>query len=224
MTTMAETNTEAGVGTLLNKPPKKSAFAFGSCIDNSSTAWAMSATTLLLAELKADMKAIRAELTPQILARPPPPPSPVSLALPPLPVTGARACLAGPSPRFDLPPPKAFYTPQKRPHMLKPIDGTSTSMNEFKELLEKTLPKGGKWRAPMPMGMPTYATTSAVANANGVDAIQEQSRQARIAMKSKAIHEMLMKARQQEVRLQLTSKAAGPREALAPHELAAAAA
>lgn len=211
---------------VVSTSPKKSPFAFGSCIDNSSTAWAMSATTLLLAELKADMKAIRAELKPQTLALPPPPPSPISFSLPARPTPGARACLAGPSPRLDMSAAQAlktFYTPQKRPHMLKPLDAAAaTSVNEHTELPEKILPNGGKWRALMPMSMPAYASSSAVANPNGVDPIPEQSRQARIAMKSKAIHETLMKVRQQEVRAKLTSEAAGPREALA--QLAAPAA
>ena len=208
MTTMTETNTEAGVGTLLNTPPKKSAFAFGSCIDNSSTAWAMSATTLLLAELKADMKAIRAELKPKDVGFPPPPPSPVSLALPPRATSPPSSFIAGPSPRLDQPPapaPKAFYTPQKRPHVLKPLNIT-----------------GGKWKAPQPMGFPATLGTAPVAQLSGADMIDDQSRQARIAMKSKAIHEMLMKAQRQEVQVQLASTAVGPHEVCA--QLAAPAA
>ena len=99
-------------------PASEKSSPFSASSHNSPYSWRMSATTLLLHEVKAELNANRLKMP----RMPPPPPSPVTGELPTRlqPIT-ATPPVAGPTPREGIHPVRrrtTFYTPQRRPHRL----------------------------------------------------------------------------------------------------------
>ena len=189
--------------TLVAMPPsteaKRSPFSFDSPY-NSRTAWAHTSISLLLCEIKDELKdKDQSKLSSPKL--PPPPPSPISLVLP----TQVRAteashlaARAGPSPRQDYPTagqvqPKSLYTPFKRaPQVLKPIEYKSCPASPLARILPTMRPHGKRGDCKVALGLqPKKVAIPALAilQENAMNA--QSLRTERIALKTIKIHEAM---------------------------------